>query len=67
VFSALGLTACSDSSSGLSALISGDSVAPVAAKGESCDGIHGDPPRHVTWPYLWNDRMFAFLRDHPLP
>ena len=23
--------------------------------------------RHVTWPYLWNDKMFAFLRDHPLP
>ena len=20
--------------------------------------------RHVMWPYLWNDRMFAFLRDH---
>jgi len=48
VSSALGLTACSDSSSRLSALISGDSVAPVAAKGESCDGIHGDPPRALT-------------------
>lgn len=44
----------------------------------SCDALcayDGDPLqlltpgtlRHSLWPYLWNDRMFAFLREHPLP
>ena len=46
--SALSVAACSDSSPGFSSLISGDSVAPVAASGASCDGVHGDPPRALT-------------------
>ena len=40
--------ACNDSSSGVASSISGDSVAPVAAAGESCDGIHGDRPAALT-------------------
>ncbi|HSW14626.1 MAG TPA: PHB depolymerase family esterase [Solimonas sp.] len=23
--------------------------------------------RHLTWPYLWTDRLFEFLRERPLP
>jgi len=22
---------------------------------------------HLTWPYLWNDALFQFMREHPLP
>ncbi len=56
------------------------SVIIDALQGEtsSCDGActyDGTPLsilspgtlRHFIWPYLWNDRMFAFLREHPLP
>ncbi len=51
-----------------------ESQTEVAACDASCS-YSGDPIelatrgslRHLTWPYLWNDAFFEFLRERPLP
>ncbi|MFP5307897.1 MAG: hypothetical protein ACLGI7_19015, partial [Gammaproteobacteria bacterium] len=50
----------------------------LQAEVESCNAAcsySGDPLelatpgslRHLTWPYLWNEALFEFLRERPLP
>ena len=63
VYSALGLAACNGSSSGTSALVAEESVAPVAATGPACAGIRGDPPQPLTNSFSANgDLPFQLLQ-----
>ena len=63
VYAAIGLAACNGSSSDSSRLVSGESVAPVAATGSGCAGIHGDPPQPLTTSFSANgDLPFQLLQ-----
>jgi poly(3-hydroxybutyrate) depolymerase len=41
--------------------------AACAYSGDPMDLLNAGSPRHLMWPYLWNEEFFGFLREHPLP
>jgi hypothetical protein len=41
--------------------------ASCSYSGDPMELMNQGSPRHLMWPYLWNEAMFAFLRERPLP